>query len=759
MGKKNLPIKVILQRKEDISRNSGGGKVKFFGEITNEIKDEITNKLNGIASYYDDIFSLGDNIPVVCKIVVKDKAIAKSHKPDSFCREMPIIGSENLNEIYFKTTKSGIVKTINLVEKLPSEEFKANLTAIENISPYYEQEKISRDIIKIQKINKFDKIKDKIKIKLFNFQDEYDNKLIENHFISELVKLDLNHNFKVIKYGDKINYIKIQVRSYEDIVKISSINGVKSIDFFQQYATQPNNLSEGGLEFVFNENEIESDIIIGIIDGGISQKNTYLNKWIYGREQYVGDEYIDTRHGTFIASTIQYGNILNDIEGEVSRRFSFLDVIALPNSDPYYGPVDSLSEDDLMDIIEAVVSKHNKEVKIWNLSLGVPDKICENKISDLAVFCDYIQDTYDVQFFISSGNLDDGPYREWPSQFGIDEVDRLISPADSVRAITVGAISYNDSCDSVTRRNEPSPFSRRGPGANFIVKPDVVDYGGNCRINGDCNGIGMKGLDEYGNIIEGIGTSYSNPRIVRKFATIFDEMLPRDILLAKAMLIHSARLNSRDVISYNNENIRYYGFGMPDDKITEVLKCSENEATLVFKQSIMSGSHLELMDFPYPESLIRNGKYVGEICMTLAYQPELNEDFGQEYCRANINVGFGPYKYSDDGKIDYKSEVPLEKKWESKYESEQVENGFKWSPIKSYYRNIKQGINQKDGWKLRVDMTPRYKANISKQDFILIITIKAPEENMDIYSEIINGLRTNGYISNDLEIKSQLRVR
>ena len=34
MGKNNLPIKIVLQKAEDIFPNHGGGESKFFGEVT-----------------------------------------------------------------------------------------------------------------------------------------------------------------------------------------------------------------------------------------------------------------------------------------------------------------------------------------------------------------------------------------------------------------------------------------------------------------------------------------------------------------------------------------------------------------------------------------------------------------------------------------------------------------------------------------------------------------------------------------------------
>jgi serine protease AprX len=373
-------------------------------------------------------------------------------------------------------------------------------------------------------------------------------------------------------------------------------------------------------------------------------------------------------------------------------------------------------------------------------------------------FFDYIQDKYGVQIFVSSGNLTEVPLRTWPQQGTMGERDRIISPADSVRAITVGSVALYDSANSIVKQNEPSPFSRRGPGANYIVKPDVVDYGGNIDSSHNIEGYGMKGLDVNGNVIEGIGTSYSNPRIVQKFSSVYDELVEKDLLLAKAMIIHSARMSSRDLLDHNQDNIKYYGFGMPEVDCQNILQCSEDEITLVFRQKVNNGAHLEMFDFPFPPSLIRDGKYLGQIGMTLVYNPILDDRYGREYCRTNIDAHFGTYKHQPNGKIKFVGCVPLESSWDEKFEQSRVENGFKWSPIKSYYRNIPNGINVAEGWKIRIDLTERNGLDVPMQEFVLIVTIKDPEGH-DIYSEVVNGLRARGYVTNNLETRQQIRQR
>lgn len=133
MSETNLPIKLVLQKATDIVPNTGGGTLKFFGDVTPQLKSEITNKFESLLTFYSDVFKENEKIPAVGKITVKPEAIAKSHKPSDLCRNCPIIGSEDLNEIYIKITRKNIQETIEMVNNPPSQRFQANMTAIADI--------------------------------------------------------------------------------------------------------------------------------------------------------------------------------------------------------------------------------------------------------------------------------------------------------------------------------------------------------------------------------------------------------------------------------------------------------------------------------------------------------------------------------------------------------------------------------------------------------------------------------------------------
>jgi hypothetical protein len=70
----------------------------------------------------------------------------------------------------------------------------------------------------------------------------------------------------------------------------------------------------------------------------------------------------------------------------------------------------------------------------------------------------------------------------------------------------VRAISY--------RRDAPARYSRRGPGLQVGIKPDLAHYGGCGPLNDD-DPTGLKSADSNGQTVHVCGTSYAAPLIAR----------------------------------------------------------------------------------------------------------------------------------------------------------------------------------------------------------------------------------------------------
>jgi len=592
--------------------------------------------------------------------------------------------------------------------------------------------------------------------------NEEDNANNITAFYGLIKELELSENVKELPYSSSMKVFKLDCSDSDKLKRIIRFCGVKKISFFPRYSAIPgkmnSDLNFSAFETLPRPEPGVQYPIIGIIDSGIKRGHEFLEPWLYKREVYVPDAYQDNYHGTFVAGVIQYGHILNNFN-QRQTNYRFLDIVALPNNNPVNGPVDSLSEDNFIEILNEVLEKYASEVKIWNLSLGTGTICPYDSISDIAITIDELQDKYGVDIFLAAGNYNSPPLRNWPPQQSIGETDRITIPADSVRSVTVGSIAHKKGggCVDVL---QPSPFSRRGPGGNYIVKPDVVDFGGNCSPTLDSSGCGIVSFHQDGHLVEDVGTSFSTPRTAGTYGDIKYSLNANGSHLAKALLIHSCRnpLSNKPI---SKDDAKYLGFGLPTPNLQEILFCDKSSITFVFDTEIQVGTFLSIENFPYPTSLFHNGKWHGEIRMSLVYNPPLDPNFGQEYCRTNIEASFGTYhrtidKETGEVKMTFKGRVPPEVKWEEKYEQERVLNGFKWSPIKSYYRKISQGIDG-EFWRLFAECTTRSGFSVKKQPFTLIITIKDTTGKSDIYTETINQLRERGFVYHDLQVQERIR--
>ncbi len=746
--KEKLPILMVAQRKEDIKPNIGGGRIVYMENFTPELRSKFVLQCNNIKKEIENVEE--KEIPFIGKVIMKDKAIAKSHKPNSlFSNETcPMIGTGKLNEIYIKMTPEGISKLENEINTTSVQIKQSELTKIEKIERYN-----SDDVLKVDA----KEISEPLKIKLFDFKNDEQNLKNEQKFIEKIKEMGLQNKILKLETYKTMTVFSLECNDIEKIKKLSSYQGIKTIDRFQKYSiATPKIKTLEEMEYSFPRPiEGKEYPIIGLIDSGISNSNEKIFPWIYAKEEMVPKEYQNNSHATFIAGIMLFGNRLNFSDyDEKMPEFKILDVVAIPNSDPEYGPTDDLSEEIFLERLEEIMKKYSDKVKVWNLSLGTDSEVTD-VISDFAIELDRIQDEYGVQIFIAAGNYEES-IRKWP--IDNDEYnDRVTTPADSIRGITVGSVALDN---GVVNKNEPSPFTRRGPGANFINKPDIVDYGGNINADKSIAGCGIISFDINGNFIEGIGTSYSTPFAVVKYQNILNSINNENSLeLSKALLVHSCVNPITKNIEIPDDEMKYFGFGIAQDDLDEVLKCDNSKVTIIFQGTIKDGEHIEIEDIPYPESLFKNGKWYGKISATLVYSPKLDSNEGQEYCRSNIDFSMGLHNLNKNtGELVYTGKVPLEKRWDEKYESERVKNGAKWAPIKRHYRHIKSGLSGSD-WKIRLDCTNRNNTNNVEQEYTLIVTIDSENEESDIYTEVVNGLKSRGFAINNLQLRSDIQLR
>jgi hypothetical protein len=441
------------------------------------------------------------------------------------------------------------------------------------------------------------------------------------------------------------------------------------------------------------------------------------------------------------------------------------DLQVIPNYDPARGDTEIITEQEFLQTLETALKQYANKYKVWNLSMGTSEVCSLDEFSPFAEQLDNLQEKYSVSFVISAGNYETLPLLSYPRTDPQLASGRITSPADSILGITVGSIGHVDYPNGGPKRNEPSPFSRHGAGPNYIIKPDVVHYGGSCSID-LINKSGVRSVFESGSA-EDLGTSVATPLVSRTLAQIYDRISPTPSpVLARSLLTHHAR-DPRNGNRVPDGQENFFGFGLPSLP-PNCLECNPYSSTLVFEDTLRPGFFLEWDDFPYPPSLRRNGRYFGEIWMTIAFAPARGGRWGTEYCETHVEAHFGVHRYqqsrrSGQRKPVFRGLVPPEHKNPGMlYESYQVMNLRKWAPVRTYHGDLGEKGERGDRWRLYVRLLNRHRDKNSRgskpQPFSLIITIADPTRTAPVYDEMAQIVH-NRFKAENLAVRAAARIR
>lgn len=217
-------------------------------------------------------------------------------------------------------------------------------------------------------------------------------------------------------------------------------------------------------------------------------------------------------HGTSTASLIIHGDL--NQPSEPLTRPVYVRPIMKPLNWPTAPRPEGIPEDSLaVDLIHRAVKRLFEDdqedgpaapqVKIINLSIGDRSRQFTQAMSPMARLLDWLSVKYGVLFIVSAGNhMSSIPLGTSLAEFESFETDefeaatidgvyrnarhrRLLSPAEAINALTVGAIHQDES--TITHLGDridpftqplPSPVSAFGSGYRRSVKPDVIFFGG-----------------------------------------------------------------------------------------------------------------------------------------------------------------------------------------------------------------------------------------------------------------------------------------
>lgn len=734
----------------------------MFGSVTAAVREELITQVGQIEQSYATKFREHPDVPGVAKVILKQDALAKSHRPSRLLSEetCPIIGVGTFRELYVRVTPVGLQSLRQRLSRDTSQEATANISTVAELLPLD-----ARDLLGVSNDSEISSIKDQLdrarrmKVQLFDHHDSDLNSRVFLDFQRYVSTLGCEIT-QSLPYTANLTIHDVTMTG-QDLDDLLGHPGVRRAGLMPRfYALRHASIPVSDAATTTLPTPIPGDEypVVGVIDSGIADSCGPLQPWIIGREVLVAEEEQNREHGTFVAGLVVLAQDIN-VPGvaDSGGPCHVLDVLVIPNDDPRNGVVDVLTEDQLVAALRDVIPKYKDRVKVWNLSLG-SDNVCSDAgFSDFGQVLDSIQDEHGVQFVLAAGNLETLPLRVWPAQPDMGERDRICSPADSVASLTIGALAHARNVQSLVDVDEPSPFSRRGPGPAYLVKPEVVHYGGNCDDRLQYQGTGVRSLDVLARVVEDVGTSFATPIVSGLLANILNALDPEPSLnLAKALLIHAARYPHDDV----QEPLNYYGFGKPAS-LERIVQASQSAATLVFEDELTPGSRMVLNEFPFPDCLIKEGRSTGHIRMTLVYDPPLDGNYGLEYCRANVSASlgtWGPAVNKETGELQYVRQVPPDPSLSgSAYEEDLVRFGFKWCPVKSYKRDFKRGVNARD-WRLAVELLHRHDQPPSPQSFALVVTITG-QDGDPVYDDMVAALRVRAYSTQDLRLKSAVQQR
>ena len=462
---------------------------------------------------------------------------------------------------------------------------------------------------------------------------------------------------------------------------------------------------------------------VGVIDT-LFDKRVYFGEWVEYHDM-VDDNLPknpdDYRHGTAVDSIIVDGARLNPWLDDGCGRFRVRHFgVAIGSKFSSFTITKQIKE----------IIANNKDIKVWNISLGSNQEVNDNFISAEAAILDKIQYENDVIFVVAGTNK--------PSA----DIEKIGSPADSINSMVVNAVTQN---------GLSTKYARRGLALSFFAKPDVSYYGGSeekyikvCEPLGEANVA---------------GTSFAAPWIARKLSYLIDILgLNREV--AKAMIIDAARdWNEKPT----PEEVALYGHGIVPIKIDDIVHTKEDEIKfLVYDVSEKWNTYNYY--FPVP---IKDDKYSYIARATMCYFPMCDRTQGVDYTNTELNLHFG--RINNKGKIEdikgdkQNQDVILDNERYFLLEGEARERFRKWDNVKYIAERPKNKMMPKKSydnknWGMEIKTNNR----LDPKDgmgirFGVVVTLKEIN-GVNRIDEFIRNCTLNGWLVNKIDVQTRVDI-
>lgn len=465
----------------------------------------------------------------------------------------------------------------------------------------------------------------------------------------------------------------------------------------------------------------QSEPVIGVLDTQFDDR-VYFHEWVEDHNMLDPDIPIDSddkRHGTAVSSIIVDGPSFNPNLEDGCGRFRVR----------HFGVAKAgrFSSFTILKLIRNIVAE-NRDIKVWNLSLGSAMEINPNFISPEAAELDKIQSEFDVIFIVAGTNR----------PINAEKIMKIGAPADSLNSLVVNAVDFH---------GKSASYTRRGPVLSFFHKPDVSYYGGD---GPDkiivCEPLGKASVT---------GTSYAAPWIARKMAYLIHMMgLSRE--LAKALLIDSAAGWKR-----KDDGSHMVGYGIVPKKIEEILRSRDDEIRFV-----MSGTIEEYETYTYSIPVPQNmGMHPYLAKATLVYFPKSDRNQGVDYTSTEMDIHFGR-AIEKDGKVSIKSidaNTQAEDGIQVVYEEDARKLYRKWDNVKHISETLKESARPRKVygaglWGLSIKTKERLDTKAGRGlRFGVVVTLREMN-GVNRIKEFMNLCMVRNWLVNELDIDQQFDI-
>lgn len=761
-AKSGNPIAHVAYQARDLSTvTSLGGGAKELVPVTAGLRTALAMSISDAGELIAAEAVANPDVPGVMVIRLRDTAVAKSHRPLDLisAASMPQAGHGEINEMLVAVNPMSLEQLKRVIEERDTKKIRANISAVEGFEAWDAQRRLPRNLRQLalsQVLDALRLLNRRLMIRVFSHRSEATTRLV----VERLTQLLGTHRVVFSRLDQRIGPPVFLVQINEAITP-QAFTAIVQFQGVRQIRPEPRVLPAsavmtGAVTPRFTAAPPAPGLpLVAVFDSGVDPASTPMAPWVVSRDPYILPPDTDYAHGTAVGSLIVDSHSLNGSHPYFPMAACLIhDVCALESS--------GAPETDLIVRLREAIAKR-PDIKVWNLSLGGAE-VGDDEFSDFGRELDALSDTYGVLFVVAAGNYLQLPRRGWPVN-GVLLADRISSPADSVRALTVGAVTHRDSATSLVRIDEPAPYSRRGPGPVFTPKPDIVHVGGNVDANLNATGIGVHVLAPDGQFQCGCGTSYAAPIAAAIAARTWQSLSlpgrPYDVavspVMIKALMVHSAQLNSPERTPAER---RYYGAGFPSDPIS-ILYDSDSSFTMLFELDIVDTMKWRKTPYPIPPSLLHEGKLRAEVIITAAYAPPLDSAAGAEYVRFNVDVGFGKLTPNANGELGFHGCVPaIGELGTTGLEEAQVEHGGKWAPVKTYRRRFPNGVTGQF-WALQATVLRRAFEPLLAQPLriVIAVTLRSLDDNPNVYDEGRRLLAATNWISQDLSQRVAIPVR